>query len=135
MSENELRERGRAMRRTLVGGICADRLDREVYTDRHMAKFGDVTQEVLFAQLWTRPGLDLKTRTMITMISDVATGMTEALGMHVRFCRNHGWSEDEIVEAIIHCMGYVGVPLVRKALVTTSQVFTEMAANGEMPRS
>jgi 4-carboxymuconolactone decarboxylase len=135
MSEDELRERGRAMRRTLVGGICADRLDREVYTDRHMAKFGDVTQEVLFAQLWTRHGLDLKTRTMITMITDVATGMTEALGMHVRFCRNHGWSEDEIVEAIIHCMGYVGVPLVRKALVTTSQVFAEMAANGEMPRS
>jgi 4-carboxymuconolactone decarboxylase len=135
MSENELRERGRAMRRTLVGDICADRLDREVYTDPHMAKFGDVTQEVLFAQLWTRPGLDLKTRTMITMISDVATGMTEALGMHVRFCRNHGWSEDEIVEAIIHCMGYVGVPLVRKALVTTSQVFAEMAANGEVPRS
>ena len=135
MSEDELRERGRAMRRTLVGGICADRLDREVYTDRHMAKFGDVTQEVLFAQLWTRHGLDLKTRTMITMITDVATGMTEALGMHVRFCRNHGWSKDEIVEAIIHCMGYVGVPLVRKALVTTSQVFAEMAANGEMPRS
>jgi alkylhydroperoxidase/carboxymuconolactone decarboxylase family protein YurZ len=61
--------------------------------------------------------------------------MTEALGMHVRFCRNHGWSEDEIVEAIIHCMGYVGVPLVGKALVTTSQVFAEVAANGEVPRS
>lgn len=135
MDHSSLLDRGRAMRRELVGDICADRLDSEVYTDPHMAKFGDVTQEVLFAQLWTRPGLDLKTRTLVTLICDVATGMSEALAMHVRFCRNHGWTEDEIVEAIIHCMGYVGVPLVRKALVTTSQVFAEMAANGEMPRS
>lgn len=135
MTQDDFRKRGRAMRRKLVGDICADRLDSEVYTDPHMAKLGDVTQEVLFAQLWTRPGLDLKTRTLVTLICDVASGMTEALSMHVRFCRNHGWSEDEIVEAIIHSMGYVGVPLVRKALVTASAVFAEMAANGEMPRS
>jgi len=133
MSESNLRTKGREMRRILAGPICADKLDREVYTDPHMAKFGDLTQEIGFAQLWTRPGLDLKTKTMIIMITDVSTGMTEALGMHIRFCFNHGWSEDEIVEAILHCMGYVGIPLVRKAMVTATQVFAEMKANGEMP--
>ncbi|MBK9609755.1 MAG: gamma carboxymuconolactone decarboxylase, partial [Betaproteobacteria bacterium] len=61
MADNELRDKGRAMRRKLVGAAYADKLDREVYADPHMAKFGEVTQEVLFAQLWTRPGLDLKT--------------------------------------------------------------------------
>ena len=116
------------MRRTLVGDVMADRLDREVYTDRHMEKFAEITQEVLFAQLWTRKGLDLKTKSLITMISDVSTGATEALGLHIRFCRIHGWSEDEVVESILHLIGYVGVPLTRKALIVARQVFAEMNA-------
>lgn len=132
MADVALREKGRAVRRMLVGDVCADRLDREVYTDPHMEKFAEITQEVLFAQLWERPGLDLKTKTLVTMICDVATGADEALGMHVRFCRQRGWSEDEIVEAILHCLGYVGVPLVRKAVQVASDVFAEMARYGEL---
>ena len=131
MDKDELRRKGREVRRMLVGHICADRLDRDVYTDPHMEKFGDVTQEVLFAQLWTRPGLDIKTRSYATMISDVATGSTEALGLHVRFCRIHGWSEDEIVESMIHLIGYIGVPLVRKAILVASGVFKEMRAEAD----
>lgn len=133
MSNPELREKGKNIRRLLVGGVCADKLDAEVYTDRHMEKFAEITQEVVFAQLWARPGLDLKTKSLITVISDVSTSNVESLGLHVRFCRIHGWSEDEIVEAILHCLAYVGVPLVRKALIVTCQVFAEMAANNELP--
>lgn len=126
--KDELREEGRAVRRMLVGDAYADKLDREVYQNRHMAKFGDITQEILFAQMWTRPGLDIKTRSMITVISDVTSGATAALGLHVRFCRIHGWTEDEIVESIIHCLGYVGVPLVRQAVLVAAKVFDEMNA-------
>lgn len=133
MSDPELREKGREMRRRLVGTVCADKLDSEVYTNRHMEKFAEITQEVLFAQLWTRPGLDLKTKAMVTMISDVSTGSFEALGLHVRFCRIHGWSEDEIVEAMLHCIGYIGVPLVRKSIIVANSVFEEMRANQELP--
>jgi 4-carboxymuconolactone decarboxylase len=133
MADPELREKGRGIRRILVGDVCADTLDQEVYTDRHMEKFAEITQEWLFAQHWTRPGLDFKTKAMITMISDVSTGSVEALGLHVRFCRIHGWSEDEVVDAILHCLGYVGVPLTRKALIVARQVFREMAENNEMP--
>ena len=128
MQKEKLRATGRAMRRTLVGDAYSNKLDREVYTDPHMEKFAEITQEILFAQMWTRPGLDLKTRSMITAISDVSTGATDALGLHIRFCRNHGWSEDEIVESFLHLIGYIGVPLVRKALIVARQVFTEMRA-------
>lgn len=128
--KSELREEGRAVRRMLVGDAFADKLDKEVYTNRHMEKFAEVTQEVLFAQLWTRPGLDIKTRSLITVISDVTSGSTAALGLHVRFCRIHGWTEDEIVESIMHCLGYIGVPLVRQALLVATQVFDEMNAEG-----
>ena len=128
MADTELRAQGRAMRRTLVGAAYADKLDREVYTDPHMEKFGALTQEVLFAQLWTRPGLDLKTRALITIASDVATGSTGALKMHIRFGRVQGWTEDELVESILHLLGYVGAPLVREAMVAATEVFAEMRA-------
>ena len=44
-----------------------------------MEKFAEVTQENIFGNLWTRPGLDLKTRAMITVISDASTGRTPEL--------------------------------------------------------
>jgi 4-carboxymuconolactone decarboxylase len=134
MANAELRAKGRAMRRTLVGDAYADKLDREVYTDPHMEKFAELTQEWLFGDLWNRPGLDLKMRSYATMISDVSTGSTEALGLHVRFCRIHGWSEDEIIESMIHLVGYLGVPLVRKALIVARQVFVEMRAEADEAR-
>jgi len=130
MTDPVLRETGRAMRRKLVGDTCAEKLDREVYTDLHMEKLAEVTQEILFAQLWTRPGLDLKTRSLVTLISDVSTGNVEALRLHVRFARNHGWSEDELVEAILHLIGYVGVPLVRRSLIAAREAFEEIRAEG-----
>ena len=123
-----LRDKGRAMRRKLVGEAYADKLDREVYTDPHMERFAEVTQEVLFAQLWNRPGLDLKTRALITIISDASTGVTSALKMHIRFGRVQGWTEDELVESLLHLLGYVGAPLVREAVLAASEVFAEMRA-------
>ena len=128
MANPELRAKGAAMRRKLVGDVCADKLDREVYTNPHMAKFGEVTQEVLFAQLWTRAGLDLKTRALITIITDTASSATDALRLHIRFGLNHGWTEDELVEAIIHTWGYIGVPRARAALLVATEVFEEMRA-------
>ena len=126
MADNTLREKGRAIRRQLVGDAYADKLDREVYNDPHMEKFAELTQEFVFAQLWTRPGVDLKTRALITIISDVATGATSALKLHIRFGRVQGWTEDELVESILHLLGYVGAPLVREALIAATEVFAEM---------
>ena len=128
MADNELREKGRAIRRKLVGEAYADKLDREVYSDPHMEKFAELTQEFLFAQLWTRPGVDLKTRALITIISDAATGSTSALKLHIRFGRVQGWTEDELVESLLHLLGYVGAPHVREALIAATEVFAEMRA-------
>lgn len=127
-ADSPQRAKGRAMRRKLVGAAYADRLDKGLYTDPIMEKFGALTQELLFGQLWQRPGLDLKTRTFICVISDAATGRTPELKVHLRFARNHGWSEDELVESLLHLFGYVGAPLVREALVAATETFAELRA-------
>jgi 4-carboxymuconolactone decarboxylase len=93
-----------------------------------MEKFAALTQETVFGTLWTRPGLDLKTRTLICVVSDTATGRTPELKLHIRFACNHGWTEDELVEAILHLLGYVGAPLVREALLVAKETFAEMRA-------
>jgi 4-carboxymuconolactone decarboxylase len=127
-AESALRAKGRAMRRKLVGDAYADELDKGLYTDPIMEKFAELTQEMLFGTLWSRPGLDLKTRTLITLVSDAATGRTTELKVHLRFARNHGWTEDELVESLLHLLGYVGAPLVREALIAATEVFAEMRA-------
>lgn len=133
MTDSPLRAKGRAIRRKLMGETYAANLDKTVYTNPIMEKFAQVTQEAVFGTLWDRPGLDLKTRTLICVISDTATGRTPELKLHLRFARNQGWTEDELAEAIIHLQGYVGAPLVREALITACEVFDEMRAEAGGP--
>ena len=128
MADSPLREKGRAMRRKLMGEAYANKLDSTMYRDPIMEKFAEVTQETIFGTLWTRPGLDLKTRALICVISDAATGRDPELKLHLRFALNQGWTEDELAEALLHLAGYVGAPLVREAMLTAVEVFKEIRA-------
>jgi len=128
MADSSRREQGRAMRRKLMGEAYAAKLDKAVYTHPIMEKFAEVTQETIFGTLWTRPGLDLKTRALICVISDAATGRDPELKLHLRFALNQGWTEDELAEALLHLAGYVGAPLVREAMLTACSVFDEIKA-------
>ncbi len=131
MPESELRTKGRAMRRRLLGDAAVERIDKAVYTDPIMAKFAELTQECIFGALWTRPGLDPKIRALICVISDTATGRDPELKLHLRMARNEGWTEDELVESILHLLGYVGAPLVRESLLVAKEVFAEMRAESK----
>jgi 4-carboxymuconolactone decarboxylase len=128
MADSPLRAKGRAMRRKLMGDAFANKLDGSVYSNPIMDKFAEVTQETIFGTLWTRPGLDLKTRSLICVISDAATGREQELKLHLRFARNQGWTEDELSEALLHLTGYIGAPLVRGAMLTAVELFKELNA-------
>ena len=126
MPESESYKRGREMRRRLLGDAYIDRVNQTTYTDPIMRKFIDVAAETVFGTLWTRPGLDLKTRTLVTLVSDAATGRLPELAIHLRMALRQGWTEEELTEALIHLMGYVGAPLTRDALLTARDVFAEV---------
>jgi 4-carboxymuconolactone decarboxylase len=128
MAESETYRAGQALRRQLMGAAFVDRVNETVYADPIMQKFRDVTTETVFGALWTRPGLDLKTRTLICVVSDASTGRAPELAIHLRMARGQGWSEDELVEVLLHLSGYVGAPLVREALLTATAVFAELRA-------
>ena len=123
MAESERLQQGRAMRRALLGDEYAEQVNRTVYDDPTMQKFIDLASETVFGTLWTRPGLDLKTRTLVCVVSDAATGRPAELALHLRMALRQGWTRDELTEVLLHLLGYVGAPLVREALLTAKEVF------------
>jgi 4-carboxymuconolactone decarboxylase len=128
MAESELYKKGAALRRQLLGDAAVERSAREIYSDPVMKKFIDVATETVFGALWTRPGLDLKTRSLICVVSDAATGREPELGLHLRMALRQGWTEEELTEALLHLSGYVGVPIIRESLLMASKVFAEFRA-------
>ncbi len=123
MAESETYQKGREMRRRLLGDAYANRSDTTTYADPMMRKFIDTATETIFGTLWTRPGLDLKTRTLICVVSDAATGREPELAIHLRMALRHGWTEQELSEVLLHLMGYVGAPLVRDAFIVARDTF------------
>ena len=124
MTASELYKKGEAVRRRLRGDADFERNKREYDRDPIMKKFIEVATETVFGALWTRPGLDIKTRTLICVISDAATGRHPELDIHLRFALKEGWTE-----ALLHLSGYVGVPIIREAMLVASKVFGEVRAD------
>ncbi len=124
MPESELYRRGAEIRRELMGVEYAARRDAATHSDPATRKFIDTVTELVFGGLWTRPGLDLKTRALVTLVADAATGMQE-LDVHLRMAMRQGWTEEEITEVFLHLLGYVGAPLTRQAFQRAQPVFEE----------
>ncbi len=131
MVQSELYRQGEAIRRQLRGDVDFARNKSAYDRDPVMKKFIDVATETVFGALWARPGLDFKTRTLICVVSDAATGRHPELEIHLRFALKHGWSEEELIEVLLQLSGYVGVPLVREAMLVASRVFAEVKAEGD----
>lgn len=128
---SELYEKGMAKRRQLMGEAEVERAAQGVYADPVMQKFLDVAVENVFGALWTRPGLDDKTRALICVVSDTCMGREPELALHLRMALRQGWTEDQLIEVMLHLSGYIGVPIIRECMMVASKVFKEhRAASG-----
>jgi 4-carboxymuconolactone decarboxylase len=111
-------------------GVCRTHAPHTTYDDPVMQKFRDVPAETVLGALWTRLGLDLKTRALVCVVSDTATGRDPELALHLRMALRQSWTEEELTEVLRHLSGYVGVPLIREAMLTASRVFKEVRQDG-----
>jgi 4-carboxymuconolactone decarboxylase len=130
VSKSETFEKGAATRREVMGPAMAEKMAKTVYTGKVMETFADYATEAVFGMLWARPGLDHKTRAMVTLTSDVCNHCWPELEIHLRFALNLGWTEDELTEALLHLGGYIGVPTVREAMLIADRVFKEERTEG-----
>lgn len=125
---SDLYRKGFEMRKKLRSEAEFEKNASEYADDPVTQEFIDVVTETVFGALWSRPGLDLKTRTLICVVSDIATGRYPELEIHLRFALRQGWTERELTETMFHMSGYVGVPLVREATLVAKKVFAEVRA-------
>ena len=82
-----------------------------------------VTDDVLFGQVWTRPQLSAKERSLVTVAALTAGGNTEQLVYHLGFARENGATGEELIEAITHLAFYAGWPKAMSAMAVAKQVF------------
>lgn len=104
----EVRSGGMAVRRQVLGDAHVDRATANA-TD-FTREFQDFITQYAWGTIWTRPGLDHRARSMITLTALIARGHHEELAMHVRAARRNGLSTDEIKEVILQSAIYCGVP-------------------------
>ena len=88
-------------------------------------KLAQLTDDVLFGDVWERPELSPRDRSLVTITALVAGGNSEQLSYHISLGRKNGLTEDEIKEAIIHLAFYTGWPKAITAIMIAKAPFTD----------
>ncbi|WP_217479457.1 carboxymuconolactone decarboxylase family protein [Enterobacter chuandaensis] len=84
-------------------------------------KLAELSQQVLFGDIWQRPQLALRDRSLITLAALAALGRTAQLPWHIDFARQNGVTDDEIAEAFTHLAFYAGWPAAVSALSSLAE--------------
>lgn len=114
---------GMAVRREVLGDEHVDHAtDRVTDLDRD---FQVMITEYAWGTVWTRPGLDRRTRSLITITALIARGHHEELAMHLRAARRNGVSVEEIGETLLQSAIYCGVPEANTAFRIAREVLRE----------
>jgi len=120
---NDQHDQGMRTRREVLGD---EHVDRSVAkTTEFTADFQDLITRYAWGEIWSRPGLDRRTRSCITLTALVALGREEELAMHVRAARRIGLTPDEIKEVLLHSAIYCGVPAANGAFAIAQAVLDE----------
>lgn len=128
MSEDRY-EKGMAVRRSVLG---ADYLARaEANRTDFDADFQRYITENAWGAVWSRPGLELKTRHMITIAMLATMGRHEELAAHIHATRNTGVTADEVKEVLLQVAVYAGAPAANSAFAVAKRVYKELQNAGK----
>jgi 3-oxoadipate enol-lactonase/4-carboxymuconolactone decarboxylase len=123
MDDKERHQRGMTRRRKVLGNA---HVDRAIASQTPFnAEFQDFITRYAWGEIWTRPGLDRRTRSAITITALVALGHENELAMHIRAALRNGLAPDEIKEILLHSAIYCGVPAANSAFAVATKVFDE----------
>jgi 4-carboxymuconolactone decarboxylase len=121
MDDRQHYENGMKVRRAVLGDAHVDR----TLTRRNAfnTDFQDFITRYAWGEIWTRPGLERKTRSFITLALMIALNRGDEFKMHVRAAFNNGVTRDEIKELILQCAIYSGVPSANTAMHLAEEIF------------
>jgi 4-carboxymuconolactone decarboxylase len=125
---SEAFDRGMRTRREVLGDEHVD--EAIARTTGFTEDFQDLITRYAWGEIWSRDGLDRRTRSCITLTALVALGREEELAMHVRAALRIGLTPDEIKEVLLHSAVYCGVPAANGAFAVAQRVLDEHEPNG-----
>jgi 4-carboxymuconolactone decarboxylase len=131
--DDERRAAGMTVRRAVLGDAHVDRA--VAGTTEFTAPFQDFITRYAWGDVWTRPGLDRRTRSVITLSLLTALGHENELAMHVRAAVRNGLSEEEIGEVLLHTAVYAGVPAANTAFGIAQRVLAELQPEDDDDRA
>ena len=117
--------RGMEVRRAVLGDAHVDRAIER--TTPFTEDFQDFITRYAWGEIWSRPGLDRRARSIVTLTALVASGREHELEMHVRAALVNGLTADEIGEVLLQCAVYCGVPAANGAFAIAQRVIDEEA--------
>ena len=122
-------KRGADVRKWLMGEqrFAQAQARRTAFTEEWM----DFVNQYAFGEVWARPGLDKKTRHMLTIAMLTALGRLEELEVHLSLTPNSGVSREEVREVLMQAAIYAGVPAAMSAFNRANKVFTEIDEKGK----
>jgi 4-carboxymuconolactone decarboxylase len=123
MDERKRHEKGAQVRRAVLGHAHVDRA--QANENNFNAAFQDLITRYAWGEIWTRPGLPRKTRSLITIALMVALNRNEELRMHLRAAANNGVTRSEIQEVLLQTAIYCGVPAANSAFHAADEVLAE----------
>ncbi len=118
-------DRGMRVRREVLGDEHVDAAVER--TTGFTADFQDLITRYAWGEIWTRPGLDRRTRSCITLTALVALGRLEELEMHVHAALRNGLTADDIKEVLLQSAIYCGVPAANAAFAVAQHALADQA--------
>ena len=122
---DERRDEGMRIRREVLGDEHADAAIER--TTEFTADFQDLITRYAWGEIWSRPGLDRRTRSCMTLTALVALNRLDELALHVRAALRNGLTPDEIKEVLLHSAIYCGVPAANAAFAVARRALDEAA--------
>ena len=123
MTDVDRHQQGMQLRRAVLGDEHVDQAVES--TTPFTEDFQDLITRYAWGEVWTRSGLDRRTRSAITMTALIARGHYEELALHVRAALRNGMTTDEIAEVLLHSAIYCGVPAANAAFRVAQGVLEE----------
>jgi 4-carboxymuconolactone decarboxylase len=124
MDDRERYDAGMTVRRAVLGDAWVDKA-QETLTPFN-GEFQDLITRYAWGEVWTRPGLDRKTRSCMVLSTMIALGAWGEFRLHVRAAFNNGLTRDDIKEVILQAAIYCGVPAANHAIKEAETIFVEI---------
>ncbi len=121
----ELYEKGLKIRREVVGGAYVDAALKN-NADDFSRPMQELVTQYCWGDVWSRPGIDRRTRSLLNLAMIAALNRPEELAAHVRGAINNGVTKDEIRETFLQVSVYCGMPAGLGSFKVARQVFKEM---------